>query len=75
MDMTLSDNEDNIRPPDDSVSEQLLEDNRSDFEKDIDEAIYLSCQEMREKEISNRKYEEQIVNDYNDETNKRKKDI
>jgi hypothetical protein len=73
MDMTLSDNEDNIRPPDDSVSEQLLEDNRSDFEKDIDEAIYLSCQEMREKEISNRKYEEQIVNDYNDETNKRKK--
>jgi hypothetical protein len=32
--------EDNIRPPDEAVNEQLLEDTRSDFEKQIEEAIY-----------------------------------
>lgn len=64
---------DNIRPPDAVVSEQLLEDTRSDYEKQIDEAIYLSCQEMREKEILARKYEEQLLTEYNEETNKRKK--
>lgn len=70
---TFSDNEDNIRPPDAIVSDQLLEDTRSDYEKQIDEAIYLSCQEMREKEILARKYEEQLLTEYNEETNKRKK--
>jgi hypothetical protein len=72
MENTFDDYEDNIRPPDDVISEQLLEDTRSDYEKQIDEAIYLSCQEMREKEMLSIKYEEQLVNDYNEETNKRK---
>jgi hypothetical protein len=66
------DNEDNIRQPDVVVSEQLLQDTRSDYEKEIDEAIYLSCQEMREKEDLSRKYEEQLLKDYNEESNKRK---
>jgi hypothetical protein len=66
------DNEDNIRQPDVVVSEQLLQDTRSDYEKEIDEAIYLSCQEMREKEDLARKYEEQLLKDYNEESNKRK---
>jgi len=65
-------NDDNIRPPDDVVSEQLLEDTRSNFEKEIDEALYLSFQDMREKEDLSRKYEEQILKDYNEETFKRK---
>ena len=65
------DNED-IRPPDDIVSDQLLEDTRSDYEKQIDEAIYLSCQDFREKQDFSKKYEEQLINDYNEETNKRK---
>jgi hypothetical protein len=72
MDSGFNDNEDNIRPPDDVVSDQLLEDTRSDYEKQIEEAIYLSCQDFREKEILSRKYEAQLIKDYNEETNKRK---
>jgi hypothetical protein len=72
MDNTFNDNEDNIRPPDDIISEQLLEDTRSEYEKQIDEAIYLSCQDIREKEILSRKYEEQLIKDYNEEINKRR---
>jgi len=72
MDNTFNDNEDNIRPPDDIISEQLLEDTRSEYEKQIDEAIYLSYKDIREKEDLSRKYEEQILNDFNEETNKRK---
>ncbi len=72
MDSAFNDNEDNIRPPDNVVSEQLLEDTRSDFEKQIDEAIYLSFQDIREKQDLSRKYEEQILKDYSEESNKRK---
>lgn len=72
MDSAFNDNEDNIRPPDNVVSEQLLEDTRSDFEKQIDEAIYLSYQDIREKQDLSRKYEEQILKDYSEESNKRK---
>ncbi len=72
MDSAFNDNEDNIRPPDNVVSEQLLEDTRSDFEKQIDEAIYLSYQDIREKELLSRKYEKQILKDYSEESNKRK---
>ena len=65
-------NDDNIRPPDSVVSNQLLEDTRSDFEKEMDEAIYLSYQEIREKQEFARKYEEQLLKDYNEESCKRK---
>jgi hypothetical protein len=65
-------NEDNIRLPDEILSEQLLEDTRSDFEKEIEEALYLSCQEIRENQELNEKYEEQVLKDYNEEINKRK---
>ena len=41
---------DNVRPPDESKVDQLLEDTRSDFEKEIDEALYLSLQDMRVKQ-------------------------
>jgi hypothetical protein len=68
----MSDNEDNIRPPDAVVSEQLLEDNRSDFEKQLDEAMYLSMQEMTQQHIHNKQFEEQIIQDYTKETNRRK---
>jgi hypothetical protein len=75
MENAFNDNEDTIRQPDDVVSEQLLEDTRSEYEKQIDEAIYLSCQEMREKEMLARKYEEQLIQDYNEETDKRKQNF
>jgi hypothetical protein len=72
MDTSFNDTQDNIRPPDEVRSEQLLEDTRSDFEKEIDEAIYLSYQDIREKQELSRKYEEQILKEYNEETNRRK---
>lgn len=72
MDNSFNDTEDNIRPPDEVRSEKILEDTRSDFEKEIDEAIYLSCQDIREKQDLSRKYEEQVIQEYNDEVNRRK---
>ena len=64
--------EDNIRNPDEAVNDQLLEDTRSDFEKQIDEAIYISTQEIKQNQILNTQYEEQLLKDYSEETNRRK---
>ena len=63
--------EDNIRPPDEVVRETLLEDTRSDFEKQLDEAMYLSMQEINQQLEINRQYEEQLLKDYADETKRR----
>jgi hypothetical protein len=54
--------DDNIRQPDSVKSEALQEDTRSEYQKQIDEAIYLSSMEYAEKEETNRKYEEEIIN-------------
>jgi hypothetical protein len=64
--------EDNIRPPDESVNDKLFEDTRSDFEKQIDEAMYISTQEIKQNQILNTQYEEQLLKDYAEETNRRK---
>jgi hypothetical protein len=72
MNNSFNDTEDNIRPPDEVKVEQLLEDTRSDFEKEIEQAIYLSFQEVRNQEEISRKYEEQILKEYNEESNRRK---
>ncbi len=72
MENSFDDNfDDNIRPPDEIKVEQLLEDTRSEYEKQIDEAMYLSFQEIKNQEELYKKYEEQLLRDYNDETNKR----
>lgn len=63
--------EDNIRAPDEVVKETLLEDTRSDFEKQLDEAMYLSMQEINQQIDINNQYEEQLVKDYDLETNRR----
>jgi len=72
MNGSFNDNEYNIRLPDQVKTDQLLEDTRSDFDIQIDEAIYLSFQDFRNKQELNRKYEEKITKDYNEESNKRK---
>lgn len=64
--------EDNIRQPDKVIREQLVEDNRSEFEKQIEEATYLSMLEIHEKENINRKYEEDLLKEYSNESNRRK---
>lgn len=72
MENSFDDNfDDNIRPPDEIKVEQLLEDTRSEYEKQIDEAMYLSFQEIKNQEELYKKYEEQLLRDHNDETNKR----
>lgn len=63
--------EDNIRPPDEVVRETLLEDNRDDYQKQIDEAMYLSMQEMNQQRDINLQYEEQLLKDYASETKRR----
>jgi len=73
MDNLLDDNtEDNIRPPDEVRVEQLLEDTRSEYDKQIDEAINLSMLDIIEKQNINLQYEEQLIKEYNDENNRRK---
>jgi len=64
--------EDNIRPPDNSIREQLLEDDRSDFQKQIDEALYLSMQEWNQEQIHQKQYEEKIMQEYQLETDRRR---
>ncbi len=62
---------DDIRLPDEAVNEQLIEDTRSDFEKQIEEAIYISSQEIRENQRLHKQYEEQILKEYAEETSRR----
>jgi hypothetical protein len=71
--MDLSNNEfDNIRAPDKAKREQLMEDNRSEFDKQMEEALYLSSQEIKNLEEFNKKYEEDIINNYYIENVRRK---
>lgn len=63
---------DEIRAPDEVITEQLMSDNRSEFEKQMDEAMYLSLQEMKAKEEFNQKYEDELIKDYLNETARRK---
>jgi hypothetical protein len=63
------DNEDDIRRPDKVKREILFDDNRTDYEKQLDEALYVSLQESEEK---NKIYEDEIYNNYFTETARRK---
>jgi hypothetical protein len=64
--------EHDIRPPDNVITEQLLEDTRDEFEKEIDEAIYLSIKDCQIQEKTNKEYEENVINEYLRETKNRK---
>jgi len=57
-------NDNNLRVPDLVKKEQLLQDTRSEYEKQIDEAMYLSIQDFKKQEEINEKYEEQIINEH-----------
>jgi hypothetical protein len=71
MDSIINDIE-NTRGPDKVIKERLLDDDRSEFEKQTDEALYLSLQELKEQEEINSIYEDDIINTYTNETRKRK---
>ena len=74
MDSLLNDyaDYDEVRNPDEVKIEQLIEDKRSDFDKQTDEAIYLSLQEIENAEEINKNYEELIINNYYIEITERK---
>ena len=61
-----------IRVADEIKREQLLEDNKSIFDKEIEKAIYLSMQNARDEEIKNFKFEEEVINKYYIETELRR---
>jgi hypothetical protein len=61
--------DDDIRPPDDTKKEQLLTDNRSDYDKEIEQALYLSLKESQEKIKEIEEYEKKIYQDYVDSLN------
>ena len=71
MDPIINDIE-NTRAPDKVIKERLFDDDRSDFEKQTDEALYLSLQELKEQDEINSIYEDDIINTYTNETRKRR---
>jgi hypothetical protein len=74
MDTSFNDfyDKEDIRPPDNVIREQLMEDNRSEFEKQMDEALYLSLQESKQQQEITKQYEEEIIKNYHNEINARK---
>jgi len=72
MDNEYIDNNDNVRTPDNTKKEQLLQDNRSEYDKQMDEAMYLSIQEFKKQEEINQKYEEEVINEHIKIINERK---
>jgi hypothetical protein len=51
---------DNIRLPDKIVQEQLIQDNRSEYDKQVEEALNQSLSEYNEQKELNEKYEEEL---------------
>lgn len=66
------DYDDDIRNADEARSELLQQDTRSEYDKQIEEAINLSSMEYREKEIKNEKFEEEIIANYYKVSNERR---
>jgi len=75
-DIDKNDNDSNenndIRAPDIVKKEQLLEDNRSEYDKQMDQAMYLSIQEFKNQEESNQKYEDELIIEHSRIINERK---
>lgn len=62
---------DNIRSPDVVKKEQLLQDNRSEYEKQMDEAMYLSIEEFKKQEEDYQKYEDEVISEHRKIINER----
>ena len=56
--------DDNVRAPDKIKKEQLLQDNRSEYEKQEEDARYWSLLEFNEQKELNEKYEEDTINEH-----------
>jgi hypothetical protein len=72
MEDSFDDMEDNIRPPDETKRERLIEDTRSDFEKEMDNAINESMKEIEEQQKIQDNYEKELLDEFLNETIKRR---
>jgi len=72
MDNSFNEANDNIRLPDEAKIEQLIEDNKSEYDKQIEEAMYLSITDFRDKEEIYKKYEADILEEHHAITRKRR---
>ena len=71
MDLSMNFYEEDIRPPDQPKSERLLQDNRSDFDKQLDEALYQSIQ-LYQAEVQKHDLEQKFIQQQREEIEKRK---
>jgi len=69
------DNDNDIRSPDEAKRETLLEDNRNDFDKELEEALYQSFQLYENEMHKNEEFEQKIIEEYKQEIEKRKEII
>jgi hypothetical protein len=72
MDNSFDDFDDNIRAPDEVKYERLVEDNRTDFEKQMDEALYTSMEDFKKQQEIYDNYEEELKKEYLNEVIKRR---
>lgn len=63
--------QDDIRPPDKTVQDQMLDDDRSDFDQQLDQAMYISLQELKRQRDEQTQYELNVLKQYEDETKRR----
>jgi len=71
MDNVNYDNNDETRKPDPIRREQLLQDERSDYEKQLEKVLQLSMQEYAKMQHFYENAEEKLLKEFNDEKNKR----
>ena len=64
--------EEDIRPPDEPKRETLLQDNRSDFDKQLDEALYQSLQLYQDEVQKHEDLEQKFIQQQRQEIEKRK---
>ena len=62
----------NVRAPDKTKKEKLLQDARSEYEKQMDKAMYFSIQDFKKQQEINENYENTIINEHIKITNERK---
>lgn len=72
MDLSFNFYEEDIRPPDQPKSETLLQDNRSEFDKQLDEALYQSLQLYQDEVQKHEELEQKFIQQQRQEIEKRK---
>jgi type I site-specific restriction endonuclease len=72
MDFSFNDLDNTVRPADKVFKEQLVEDNRSDFEKELDEALRISLEEAISLNDLNKDFEEELIKKFEKEKIERK---